>query len=117
MLVSRPRRRQLLQPRSDILDQPIFIVIHIDRRGNMHRRNKTQPILNPAAPHNLLHLRSDMDHLIPLVSMESQIFGMCFYRCHKTPFSTANGTECKFSYLPSSMSEEKFSKTNASPSL
>src|SRR5260370_18683072 len=73
----------------------------------MHRRHKTQPILNPAPPNNLLHLRCNVHHLIPLLGMESQILGMRFHRRHKAPFSTANGTECKkFIICPSSMPKD-----------
>src|SRR3954447_20991578 len=49
----------------------------------MHRRDKAQSILNPAPPDNLLHLRRDVHHLIPLVSMEGQILGVSLHRCHK----------------------------------
>ena len=79
MTVIGPRRRQLLQPLADILDQPALQIVHIDGRCNMHRRNKAQPILHPAAPHNLLHLIGDVHHLPPLPRFKNQILRVTFH--------------------------------------
>src|ERR1700691_2434114 len=61
MLIILPERGQRLQPGVDILDKPALVVIHINPRRDMHRRDQNHPVLNPGFPKRALHLRSQMN--------------------------------------------------------
>jgi hypothetical protein len=61
----------------------------------VHRRNKTQAILNPTPPHNRLYQRSDVNHLIPLVRIERQILRVRLHSCHSnTPVTKPVASHC-----------------------
>jgi chemotaxis protein MotA len=79
MLVVRPRRRKLLQPLADVLDQPALQIVHVNGSGDVHRRDKAQPILHPAPAHNLFHLVGDVNHLFALPGFENKVFRVALH--------------------------------------
>src|SRR4051812_16866801 len=44
MAVRQSRRRELLEPDLEILDEPVLPVIHVHARGDVHRRHKHHPL-------------------------------------------------------------------------
>jgi tetratricopeptide (TPR) repeat protein len=55
------------------------MIVHVDRSGNMHRRDKAQPVLHPAALHNLLYLLGDVHHLLPLARFKGQVLRVALH--------------------------------------
>ena len=72
-------RDWLFQQLVDVLDKPLFVVVDIDSRSNVHGRNQHHAILHAALAHNLLHLRSDVHIRAMLLGVERQIFSMEFH--------------------------------------
>lgn len=89
MLVFRPRRRQFFQPLVDVFNKAVFEIIHINGRGNVHRRNETQSVLYTAAAHNLFHLIGDVDHFAAFARLKRKILGMAFHHASPPNFSTS----------------------------
>ena len=91
VLVIGPRRRQFFKPFAYILYQSTLMIVHINSRRDMHRTDKTEPVLNTAPFHNLLHLLRDVHHLPALPRLKRQIFGIALHlrsRHRDSPWTT-----------------------------
>ncbi len=73
VLVVGPCRRQLFEPFADVLDEPAFEVVDVDRGRDVHGRDEAQAVFHAAALDNLLHLVGDVHHLAPLARFKDQI--------------------------------------------
>lgn len=71
--------RELLQPLVDVLNQPGFVVVHVDSGGDVHRRDERQPLFHSALPHGCFHLRSDVDVVSMLLRIEFQVLSMTLH--------------------------------------
>ena len=79
MLVIRMERGHFFQPSVNIFDQTFFIVVHVDAGCNVHGRDQSKPILDPAGFYNFFHLGSNVDVGAVLLGIERQIFGVKFH--------------------------------------
>lgn len=96
MTVVGPRRRKLFKPFLDIGDQPVFQIIDVDGRRNVHGGNKAKSIANPTSRDDFLQLRGNPHNLAAFFCMEKQILSMNLYDsggvCHQT-FPCAAGDD------------------------
>jgi len=72
-------RRNPFQPVVNILNQAVFGIIHVDPRGDVHRRNENHPFRDSTLPNYLLNVIRDVDVLARLLRREPEIFGQCFH--------------------------------------
>lgn len=63
-------------------DQAFLVVIHIDSGGNVHGRDEAEAIGNPAPADDGFHLRSQVNHLVPLFRVQGQVLGMRLHLRH-----------------------------------
>lgn len=57
-----PRGCQLFKPLADVLDQATFVIVHIDRRCDVHRRDKAKAVLHATRAHGGFDLRRNVHH-------------------------------------------------------
>ena len=81
MLIIRSRRGQLLQPLFNVVYQPIFGVIDVDGRRDVHCRNKRQSFADSTLIEGARYVIRDVDEITTLLSLERQIMCVGLQSC------------------------------------
>src|SRR6476660_6357740 len=68
--------RQFFQPLVNVLNQPGFIVIYVNSRGDVHRRNQHHSFLHTTFFDDTFHPRSQVNILAMLLGVKCQVFRM-----------------------------------------
>jgi len=66
-------RREPLEPVVDVGDQPLLVVVDVDRCRDVHRVDEAEPFDDPALAHEDLDLRRDVEVCTPLRNLEPQL--------------------------------------------
>ena len=78
MLVSGPRGRELFEPRGDVLDEAVLVVVDVDGGGDVHGRDEAETVDDAAALDDRLHLRRQVHHLVALLRGQRHVLGVGF---------------------------------------
>src|SRR5262249_7742210 len=65
-----------LEPLENVLPQPRLMIVHEDGRGDMHRGGEHHPLLDSGGGSTLVHRVGDVDDLLALFRLESEVVGM-----------------------------------------
>ena len=76
-----PRSDRLLEPIENVLPEPRLVIVHKDRRRDVHGRDEHHALANPGGGAAALDLLGDVDDLLALLRLEGEIVGM---RLHVT---------------------------------
>lgn len=68
--------RQLLKPLVDVLNESRFVVIDVDRGGDVHGRDEGQPLLHSTFCDRRFDLRRDVDVVAMLLGVKFEVLGM-----------------------------------------
>ena len=62
------------QPLHDVVMKTVFEVVHVNRRRDVHRVDKNQPVDNPALGYDAFNLSCDADDLVSLLRVDVHLF-------------------------------------------
>ena len=85
MAVLGAKRRELFEPLLDVRNQPVFGVVDVNPRRDVHRRGQRQAFLDLGLGQRLFELLGDIDKLPLLFGVEPEVFGMGFH-LQRLPF-------------------------------
>jgi len=69
-------RRELFEPRVDVVNQTVFVIVHVDAGGDVHGGDEDDAVLHAGLAQDLLDLRRDVDILAMLLRVEREVFGV-----------------------------------------
>lgn len=70
----------LFEPLSKVMMKPRLIVIDKNRRGDVHRVHKTEPVHNAAFPHTGFHLRGNIQKRQAFWNLKKKLFSEMTHR-------------------------------------
>src|SRR5579863_10089733 len=74
MLVVLAKRRQMLQPLVDVLDQTALVIVHVHPRRDVHGRNQNHAFPHAALAYDLFDLRCDVHVGSVCLGVKLQVF-------------------------------------------
>src|SRR5262245_10460803 len=75
VLVRQARRRELLEPGLEVLDEPALPVVHVDARRDVHRRHQHHAVVDAALPDDRGDFVRNADELLALLRIEPEVVG------------------------------------------
>src|SRR5690348_5254918 len=84
MFVVLAKRRDMLEPFIDVLDQPAFVVVYVNACGDMHGRDQDHAFFHAALTDKLFNLWGDVNVCTVSLGMKAQIFCKGLHRLNVT---------------------------------
>ncbi len=71
------RRRQLLEPDLEVVNEPLFPVVDVNARGDVHGRHQHHAVRHAALVDNVGNFVGDANELLTGFGVEPQVIGVC----------------------------------------
>lgn len=68
-------RGEAVGPSLDVVDKAGFIIVHINGRGDMHRRDEGNPFVDLARSDDASDPLRDVDEFMPMTRLEPEVLG------------------------------------------
>src|ERR1700741_2349640 len=85
MTIVESRRRQLLEPYLEVVDEPTLPIVDVHGRGDVHCRDEDHPFLHAPLLDDGCDLVGDANELLPLLRVEPEILS-----CRRHSFNEAS---------------------------